>query len=473
MPLLLPGRSRYLGREFVPTDLPGCTLWLAADRDSLLAGNAAQFTAANSEYLSLADNDSVSTGDIDFTWAGWVYLDAKAANQAFISKWATNENEYLIQYQAAEDRFLFYVSNDGTSDVSLAADTLGAVSTATWYFIVAWHDASANTTNIQVNNGTADSAAHATGVRSGAGALEFGRLTEGPANYVAGRLDGWGFWKRTLTANERAQLYNSGTGRRYQQLPSDLLTSLISYWDLEEQTGTRNDSHGTNHLTDNATVTGAAGVALSPAVDGDPIRQWTDLSGYSNHATQSTTGLKPLGKTGIINGLPVVRFDGSNDYLAGTMTAIPTNGQLTMLVVANLSSFANADGANLYVCLGDAIDEFRASTSGALQTVFQSTQTAGGNLMTTSTTYVLTGLTNNTNQYGWVNGTLAIGPVAGAHGNAASKYTLGARDNASTFSRYLTGDLAEVVLYNRALSEPERKRVGRYLGAKHNVAVAG
>src|SRR4051794_40520428 len=46
--------------------------------------------------------------------------------------------------------------------------------------------------------------------------------------------------------------------------PSPLLANLVSYWKLDEaSTGvapvTRNDSHGTNHLTDNNTVTSAAG----------------------------------------------------------------------------------------------------------------------------------------------------------------------------------------------------------------------
>lgn len=39
-------------------------------------GNAAQFTAANSESLSHADNASLGTGDIDFTVASWVYFDS-------------------------------------------------------------------------------------------------------------------------------------------------------------------------------------------------------------------------------------------------------------------------------------------------------------------------------------------------------------------------------------------------------------
>lgn len=37
-------------------------------------------------------------------------------------------------------------------------------------------------------------------------------------------------------------------------------TGLVSWWSLDEASGTRNDSHGTNHLTDNNTVGSTTGV---------------------------------------------------------------------------------------------------------------------------------------------------------------------------------------------------------------------
>ena len=41
--------------------------------------------------------------------------------------------------------------------------------------------------------------------------------------------------------------------------PSSLLTGLVSYWTMNETSGTRADSTGTNPLTDNNTVAGSAG----------------------------------------------------------------------------------------------------------------------------------------------------------------------------------------------------------------------
>lgn len=56
----------------------------------------------------------------------------------------------------------------------------------------------------------------------------------------------------------------------------------------------------------------------TPAVtDGDPIGSWDDASGNANHAQQSTSGFRPQLKTSILNGLPVIRFDGTDDFLDG------------------------------------------------------------------------------------------------------------------------------------------------------------
>lgn len=46
-----------------------------------------------------------------------------------------------------------------------------------------------------------------------------------------------------------------------------LLTDLISYWKLDEASGTRADSHGTNHLADNNTVASAVGKVYGTAAD--------------------------------------------------------------------------------------------------------------------------------------------------------------------------------------------------------------
>jgi len=178
-------------------------------------GNAAQFTAANSEYLNISDNAVLSMGDIDFTIAAWVYLGVGFSDRVILGKWGLGgSGEYMVRYQTSSDQFQFFVNSDGSSPASITASTFGAVPDATWLFVVAWHDAGANTINISVNDGAADSAAHSAGVFDGAYGFVLGSQGGG-ADFWDGRIDSVSIWKRVLTAGERTSLYNSGAGLDY------------------------------------------------------------------------------------------------------------------------------------------------------------------------------------------------------------------------------------------------------------------
>lgn len=243
--------------------------------------SAAQFTAANSEYLSIADNAALSTGDIDFTVAGWIYLDTKVSSQYLISHYDAGGAQrawalaWEASYSTAADRFALYVSSDGTytegtTGKFVAASSLGSPSTGTWYFIAAWHDASANTINIQVNNGAVDSVAWSAGVFDSNAAFTIGARSD-PAGYVDGRIDSVGFWKRVLTSAERTALYNGGNGVQFGALP-----------------------------------------------DGHAVGTWSDaISGCD--FVQATGSKQPLYRaTGGSNSRPAVEFDGNDDNLVAT-----------------------------------------------------------------------------------------------------------------------------------------------------------
>lgn len=182
--------------------------------------NCAQFNAASSRYLSIADNSDVSMGDVDCTLMCWVYFDNKSASangQRFYSKDDQGTNrEYLVGYETTANKFTVIVwgSASGGNFKQVFATNFGAPSNSTWYCIFAWHDATANTVNISVNDGTTNSSAHTTGIYNGAAALQIGALNA-TAQFMDGRLDEMGIWKRVLTSGERTSLYNGGSGLAY------------------------------------------------------------------------------------------------------------------------------------------------------------------------------------------------------------------------------------------------------------------
>lgn len=175
--------------------------------------NGVYLARASSQFLSIADNTFLSTGNIDFLFAGWVYLTVKNVTQGIFSKWdgvGTNR-EYIAYYLTSSDRFYFAVSPDGSGETSVLADNFGAVPTTTWVFLECWHDAANDQIGIRVNRGTANTASHTTGVRDGAAGFRLG--SDHTTNYVDGRQDEFAMWKRIPTSAELDYLYNSGNGR--------------------------------------------------------------------------------------------------------------------------------------------------------------------------------------------------------------------------------------------------------------------
>ena len=175
-------------------------------------GNAADFEASNGEYLSRVDSATLSMGDIDFTVLLWVNAESLGSNYVIGQYGGAGARSWEIQHTGS--RFHFFVSNDGTVTNWVTANNLGAPSTATWYLIIAWHDAAANTINIQVNNGTVDSGGHTTGVFNSAEDFRIGTAEVG-GPFWDGLIDEVAIWKRVLTSDERTQLYNGGSGMTY------------------------------------------------------------------------------------------------------------------------------------------------------------------------------------------------------------------------------------------------------------------
>jgi Protein of unknown function (DUF2793)/Concanavalin A-like lectin/glucanases superfamily/Chaperone of endosialidase len=196
------------GQALVPTGAPGS----AAGK----TGQAVSFDTGTGKYLTIADSATLSVGaNQDFSVAAWIYFQATPSGaKGIIGKGnasvSYNNCEYLLGTSGTS--LLWYVrSANLNAGITLAAST--------WYFVVAWYDATADVQYIQVNNGTPAQFANATGSFDSADPVEVGRQPQytGSAAFN-GLIDNVMFWKRTLTAGERTELYNSGNGLDYSAL---------------------------------------------------------------------------------------------------------------------------------------------------------------------------------------------------------------------------------------------------------------
>jgi hypothetical protein len=174
---------------------------------SLVIGSLQYFQAADHADFSFAAGQS-------FTVGLWALLTSKTADRTFVFKGtgatAAATVEYFLGYSLSFNRWRFSISN-GTTIQGVQANAFGVPTLSTLDLILAWYDGSANTVNIQINNGTVTSAAAAQGPRDHTGTFSIGRDGAGGI-YADGRVDQVFLSRRVYTAAERAVIYNHGQG---------------------------------------------------------------------------------------------------------------------------------------------------------------------------------------------------------------------------------------------------------------------
>jgi hypothetical protein len=172
---------------------------------------------ASGQKFTIADNASLSMGDLDFTISAWVKLESKPAGNAMNVVAKRNLGggnlEYWLRWLNTTDRFQFVVTPDGSTQTIVTADFLGPPSLGAWYHLVCWHDSAGDQILLQVNNGMVSHIAHGSGVFNGAS--DFWMGDSNTAEVWDGVLDEIGIWKRVLLPSERSALYNGGAGLPY------------------------------------------------------------------------------------------------------------------------------------------------------------------------------------------------------------------------------------------------------------------
>lgn len=124
------------------------------------------------------------------------------------------EYELLID---SDNKALLRTSNVGTSWThEVKANSLGALSTSTWYNLVAYYDTAGNIGIL--GNLSLNTAACSQGIKNGTGGFYIAANPSG--SFFDGRIDETGFWNRALNANDKTNLYNSGSGNTYQEANS-------------------------------------------------------------------------------------------------------------------------------------------------------------------------------------------------------------------------------------------------------------
>lgn len=213
--------------------------------------------------------------------------------------------------------------------------------------------------------------------------------------------------------------------------------------------------------------------------DGANVTTWGDSSGSGNTAT-TMTAIYPTFSAGSINTKPAVKFAGAQ-YMDSTLaqTSVVKN---TMFVVHNPGGAGVAIGGSACCSPNYMLTNGMFGSTGNNYTVKNSSnaQTSAGNSSTTNQNVfsIAAGRFNSaypasdtgTTIDAYSNGTHYTNSMVGTIGTGGGNIEIGARYSGSS---YFFGSIAEVIIYNSALSDADLLAVQCYLGHKYGTATTG
>lgn len=215
-----------------------------------------------------------------------------------------------------------------------------------------------------------------------------------------------------------------------------------------------------------------AGTTAATA-DATAVARWDDQSGNGYNLTQSTSGKRPQLKTNIINGNPVLRFDGSDDCI--------TNGTaISAIISASAYSYfallrptaAATNNSNTYQNTG-----IFCGTGQYWGLYLKSVPEVVNYNWDTNDDKIAVGITLSTafvTHWRHESGNIYISKDGGSESSTASGNTsiagswcMGARDSTNLF---MTGDICELFGYNVALGSTAIANANAYLKTLGGIA---
>lgn len=240
------------------------------------------------------------------------------------------------------------------------------------------------------------------------------------------------------TSRRTAPLANARVERRYGPIINPQNIAGLKVW-LKSDAGVFSDA------------------GTTPAVNLDPVQQWNDQSGNANHLVQATAGSRPQFKTPNLNGRPTVKFDGVDDILIATFTALAQPN--TLFVVMNVyggAYFISGSSTG-----GPGYGEIAAAFTWTLNSGNNSVGFARGSTLPRG--FEIHTLLSGSSAAIKING----GSVASGNSGTGSIYNGLSIGGVNAFRSEI--DFAEVLLFDSALSEADQSAIINYLNSRYGL----
>jgi hypothetical protein len=211
---------------------------------------------------------------------------------------------------------------------------------------------------------------------------------------------------------------------------------------------------------------------LSSLSNGGSVTSWTDnTSGLGYSVSQGTAANEPTFVTNALNTYPIVRFDGTDDVLAGTTTLdqiVDAGGtKYSAFIVfsatgggAGESIISDTSGAGNFGLTLPAGPQVQANHNAGTETIATN--------ISLSTSYLFNWVLSTTPDfYSYLNGAGFTNAAPTVATTVTGTLNIGA-DNTGA-AGYFSGDIAEIITFNTELSSTDRQTVNTYLCRKYNI----
>lgn len=397
---------------------------------SLVSGSLV-FDGTN-DYVSLT---TITTGTT-WSWSGWVKPNAQVSHYGGLFTGSVLANA------------LFYTGSDGVGD----ARKLNLWYTTNHYSTGTLTDAAWNHVVVSVNSGTATFYINGSASGTASSAPSFSVNGMGySTNVLKGSMADARYYAATaLSASQVAELFagSEATG-----------ATPTARWKLDDgpQTG---------------------------VVTGDPVMEWRSIEGNNYQFQQATASKRPLYNSSAINSQPGIDFDGVDDllvkssaFLTGTegtvvivyrLDAVPNSYQ-TMLASSDEASnvrylilYGRGNTANPHILY----DQRNNDTDDALD---------GDTTVNVDTNYAVLFASNGTTVTGRLNGVAqTFNADSGANNGdwwddttAKDNISIGALKSLSGDQNFLSGKIAEIIVYPINLSEDSNAILDEYIFGRY------
>jgi hypothetical protein len=457
-------------------------------------GGTNQFFGPNGNYIynddpdwKLYDNDyeGITYSTDDQTFTTWQGIDGDSPNPSgvtyysgfSISTWfkmkSHSSTPQTIWGTAGNDFISLYVQN---GSVVLYDDNTGTiqgpvVSLDTWYHAVVTYSPDAGAVLLFIdgeNSGSMDMPQDWSW--TGFGLSDF-KIDGGNHGYSAdASIDETGIWTRVLTEGEISDLYNGGDGLSFDHgsFPTD---GIKAYWKLDEASDARIDS-------------AVYGYALTNTNQNQVIT-WADQSGNNNNAI-ANTGEGPTFVSSFLNNKPAIRFNGNGQVMeiadSSSLNFLNTsafivlryldNGEGNDIVYIKNADAGSPEGPAVYGMVG-TLGLFSGNLDWPVSSASNPWPDIDSNINITDGTPRLLSMTYDgadiiTYDAGEETSVTQLG---GNMLTSTGLLQIGGYNKSFNAAEYFNGDVAEIIMYNRAVTSTERQQVEEYLGVKYAIAV--